>query len=237
MRTEGTLSKWNDDRGFGFITTRDSGQQIFVHISAFPHSDRRPQLGEPLMFEIESGGDGKKRATAVNYQDTPNNRAPASPVKPGPASSSMRANLSDRPTANYRQKRTQRHPIFSIGGALMLVAIVAIATIVFHRIDVPTVLPTPLTSQSSSATSTPEISPESESPLHRSLPVVATVPTPTKTVVPTGVVSTSNFQCDGRTRCPQMTSCAEAEYFLAHCPGVEMDGNHDGEPCEQQWCH
>ncbi|UYC14290.1 excalibur calcium-binding domain-containing protein [Xanthomonas sp. CFBP 8445] len=33
-----------------------------------------------------------------------------------------------------------------------------------------------------------------------------------------------------------MTSCAEAVYVLQHCPGVEMDGNHDGVPCERQWC-
>jgi hypothetical protein len=44
------------------------------------------------------------------------------------------------------------------------------------------------------------------------------------------------FKCDGRTRCNQMTSCAEAKWFLEHCPGVEMDGDHDGVPCEQQWC-
>jgi hypothetical protein len=46
----------------------------------------------------------------------------------------------------------------------------------------------------------------------------------------------SQFSCDGRTHCSQMTSCAEAEYFLRNCPGVEMDGNSDGEPCEGQWC-
>ena len=46
----------------------------------------------------------------------------------------------------------------------------------------------------------------------------------------------SPFSCDGRTTCSQMRSCAEAQYFLAHCPNVRMDGNHDGEPCEQQWC-
>jgi len=44
------------------------------------------------------------------------------------------------------------------------------------------------------------------------------------------------FKCDGRTHCSQMTSCAEAEYFLKNCPGTKMDGNNDGEPCEQQWC-
>jgi hypothetical protein len=44
------------------------------------------------------------------------------------------------------------------------------------------------------------------------------------------------FQCNGRTRCPQMSSCEEAMYFLAHCPGVKMDGDRDGIPCEDQWC-
>ncbi|WP_457096843.1 excalibur calcium-binding domain-containing protein [Lysobacter sp. P5_B9] len=43
-------------------------------------------------------------------------------------------------------------------------------------------------------------------------------------------------RCDGRTRCPQMTSCAEAKYFIQHCPATEMDGDHDGVPCEDQWC-
>lgn len=45
------------------------------------------------------------------------------------------------------------------------------------------------------------------------------------------------FQCDGRTMCSQMTSCAEATYFLQHCPNTRMDGNNDGEPCERQWCN
>lgn len=46
----------------------------------------------------------------------------------------------------------------------------------------------------------------------------------------------SRFRCDGRTYCSQMTSCAEAIYFLEHCPGVKMDGEGDGVPCEKQWC-
>jgi hypothetical protein len=53
----------------------------------------------------------------------------------------------------------------------------------------------------------------------------------------------SNFTCDGRKYCSQMTSCAEAMYFLKNCPGVKMDGSGpgqdgpgDGIPCERQWC-
>ena len=56
--------------------------------------------------------------------------------------------------------------------------------------------------------------------------------------LPTATVDTkAGFACDGRIHCSQMSSCAEARYFLANCPGVKMDGNHDGVPCEQQWCN
>ena len=44
------------------------------------------------------------------------------------------------------------------------------------------------------------------------------------------------FSCDGRTHCSQMRSCAEATYFIKHCPNTQMDGNSDGVPCERQWC-
>jgi hypothetical protein len=46
----------------------------------------------------------------------------------------------------------------------------------------------------------------------------------------------TRFKCDGRTYCSQMTSCAEATFFLQNCPGTKMDGNNDGIPCERQWC-
>jgi len=45
------------------------------------------------------------------------------------------------------------------------------------------------------------------------------------------------FKCDGRIYCSQMTSCAEATYFLKNCPGTKMDGDNDGIPCENQWCN
>ena len=41
-----------------------------------------------------------------------------------------------------------------------------------------------------------------------------------------------SFRCDGRQHCSQMTSRAEAEYFIKHCPNTKMDGDRDGIPCE-----
>jgi hypothetical protein len=53
---------------------------------------------------------------------------------------------------------------------------------------------------------------------------------------PAAAVTSEEFHCDGRIYCSQMTSCKEATFFLEHCPGVEMDGEGDGVPCEKQWC-
>jgi hypothetical protein len=61
-------------------------------------------------------------------------------------------------------------------------------------------------------------------------------PVPTTPMESADGAQAGSFRCDGRTYCSQMTSCAEATYFLQHCPDVKMDGNHDGVPCERQWC-
>lgn len=73
------------------------------------------------------------------------------------------------------------------------------------------------------------------------VPARAMLPVSNSTGVPTTIpelVATNeqNFSCDGRLHCSQMTSCAEATYFLKNCPGTKMDGDHDGIPCEQQLC-
>lgn len=67
MRLDGNLKSWNDERGFGFIEPAQGGQEIFVHIKAFPGGSSRPQVGQALTFEVELGSNGKKRAHSVQY--------------------------------------------------------------------------------------------------------------------------------------------------------------------------
>ena len=62
-----------------------------------------------------------------------------------------------------------------------------------------------------------------------SKPIAVELPIPQ--ALPTNI-----FQCDGREHCSQMSSCEEATYFLKYCPTTKMDGDHDGIPCERQWC-
>lgn len=75
MRFEGTLTRWDDERGFGFIEPRQGGEPIFVHIRAFPAGSRRPAVAQPLTFEVEAGPKGK-RARRVQWLEV---RAPARP--------------------------------------------------------------------------------------------------------------------------------------------------------------
>lgn len=49
------------------------------------------------------------------------------------------------------------------------------------------------------------------------------------------VALASQFRCDGRQHCSQMTSYDEAVFFLRNCPGTKMDGDRDGVPCEEQF--
>lgn len=49
---------------------------------------------------------------------------------------------------------------------------------------------------------------------------------------PTTAQIAQRFQCDGRQHCSQMTSRAEAEFFIRNCPNTKMDGDRDGIPCE-----
>ncbi len=64
----------------------------------------------------------------------------------------------------------------------------------------------------------------------------STAARPPAKIAPSGAAAPRSFSCDGRQYCSQMRSCAEANYFLANCPGVKMDGDKNGIPCEQQWC-
>jgi cold shock CspA family protein len=89
MRAHGTLTKWNDDRGFGFITPAKGAADLFVHISAFPRDGVRPRLNELISFETETGRDGKPRAIRVMRAAQ---RAAAPPVpraRPQPAMGRM----------------------------------------------------------------------------------------------------------------------------------------------------
>lgn len=55
----GQLTKWKDDRGFGFIQPVDGSQEIFLHISELKDATRRPQVGDTIYYHAVTAKDGK----------------------------------------------------------------------------------------------------------------------------------------------------------------------------------
>lgn len=191
MRYQGRLTKWSAERGYGFILASDSGQDIFVHITAFPRDGRVPMEGDELTFEVEPDGKGKKHAVRVQRLGA------AQPARVD----------SFKPSIRPPSRAPQKSSIVSKLGALVL--LVVVGWYGYSRY---------------------------ESRMAQIKAVNASSPAPAALFEP-AQPAPSAFNCDGRKHCSQMTSCTEAKLFLKNCPGMEMDGNHDGVPCEQQWCN
>ena len=58
----GKLTRWKDDRGFGFIQPVDGSQEVFLHISELKDSTRRPQENDTIYYHAAIDSDGKIRA-------------------------------------------------------------------------------------------------------------------------------------------------------------------------------
>jgi len=64
MRQVGRLTQWKDDQGYGFITPKGGGEQVFVHAKSFRNRQQRPRLNDIVNYDV--GFDEKDRAHADN---------------------------------------------------------------------------------------------------------------------------------------------------------------------------
>ncbi|QYJ90494.1 excalibur calcium-binding domain-containing protein [Shewanella halotolerans] len=197
----GTLVRWNDDKGFGFIKPNTpNAQDVFIHISALKQMARKPVVGDEIVYQSQQQSDGKIKAVKASIEGV----AVVSGIASGLANKPTRPQHRDHtPTSHYSHRRSGsrlQRMIFII----ILVSIGSFAIKQYQALNA-----TPVTSFED----LPAIEAQEWQP------------------------ATPKFRCEaGKTHCNHMRSCEEAKFYLRNCPGTEMDGDHDGIPCERQFC-
>jgi uncharacterized membrane protein YsdA (DUF1294 family)/cold shock CspA family protein len=119
MRKEGTIVRWDETKGFGFIRSAAFAQDVFVHVRDYrSHAGQAPRPGQRVTFEdIHVGGKGP-RAVAVLPLAAPE--------------ASERRERGVRPSSTPRKeqgRRTQRAPGSGAAFALPLMVAYGVALI------------------------------------------------------------------------------------------------------------
>lgn len=98
MKRQGTLVRWEKDRGFGFIRSPDVSADVFVHLRDFSDRGTTPQVGMRLTFEeIHMGGKGPRAVAVQAVAAVQQQLQPQRAQQPRPADS--RRPPTARPTA------------------------------------------------------------------------------------------------------------------------------------------
>jgi len=61
----GTISNWNEEKGFGFITPKAGGKDIFLHINDYSRIHKKPFKGLEVKYILNTDAKGRKCATEV----------------------------------------------------------------------------------------------------------------------------------------------------------------------------
>lgn len=69
MRLQGRITRWDDEKGFGFISWHGDGSTVFVHIKAFTRVSRRPEVGDIVTYVMAKDQHGRSRAENVRFSD------------------------------------------------------------------------------------------------------------------------------------------------------------------------
>lgn len=210
LMDRGVLVRWNDEKGFGFIQPeKNAAQDVFIHISVLKKMARKPIVGDSILFQIEVQNDGKRKAVIASIEGVAVVAPSSSPRTNSHThvqSRNENFNFNNKDKAHYHNSRKS-----SFNTIIPLLIIVAIVIFGFKQYQ-----------EFNEAPAIDEVPVLTNEDIER-MPIYES--------------ATPSFQCEaGKTHCSHMSSCAEATFYIQHCPNTQMDGNGDGIPCERQWC-
>ncbi|MFO8142680.1 MAG: cold shock and DUF1294 domain-containing protein [Marinobacter sp.] len=74
MDQKGSLTSWNDAKGFGFITPENGSERLFAHISAY-QGRGRPSASRKVVYAQTKDEKGRLRAASFQYAGVARHRA------------------------------------------------------------------------------------------------------------------------------------------------------------------
>ncbi|MDT3282737.1 excalibur calcium-binding domain-containing protein [Shewanella scandinavica] len=215
LMDRGVLVRWNDEKGFGFIQPeKNAAQDVFIHISVLKKMARKPIVGDSILFQTEVQNDGKRKAVIASIEGVAVIAASATPRSHSHIQSrNENFNFNNKSKAHSHSPRKS-----SFNTIIPLLIIVAIIIFGFKQYQ-----------EFNEAPAIDEVPVLTNEDIER-MPMY-------ETKSRTQATATPSFQCEaGKTHCSHMSSCAEATFYIQHCPNTQMDGDGDGIPCERQWC-
>ena len=240
MFQEGKIKTFHEERGFGFIQIEGQSKDLFFHATDFPNKNIPPGIGEKLKFLIVEDN-GKFKADHIVRLD----------IKSKVAVEQNDDQYEDpeiHTSPHYEKaKSSTTSKIITLSG---LFVILTLAGLVYNQYQ---------SYQIQKQQKLEELILEQQRIVAEQraaqgdLPIQGLSEQGRKNLENHGTdlrsqvnsvnlktsemtsPSVSQFKCDGREHCSQMSSYEEALFFIRNCPNTKMDGDGDGIPCESQF--
>ena len=132
MRVKGTLTKWFDGKGFGFIKPMSGGNEVFVHIKSFQTREQRPEQGCLLTFDMVKDVQGRLNAHNVTHQGERLNSASNSNHKTKNNTASNNRSATHHSNRKSGNSLLTTSIVLSVAFLISLTALVVFYDVSFH---------------------------------------------------------------------------------------------------------
>lgn len=239
MFQKGKIKTYSEERGFGFIQIEGESRDLFFHIKDMPNRNIQPKIGEKLKFCIveENGQLKADQMVRLDLKQT------TTVLEAHPQQQSSYSNTRNSSAFNQHSSKGR---ILKILGVIFIALLAVFAYYKYQNYQKVKQFKTQqliqqqariVEQQRKALGDLPDqvSSEQSQRHLENRASQRSSVELTNGGANTQEQGLTTQFKCDGRTHCSQMHSYEEAVFFLRNCPATQMDGNHDGQPCERQF--